>query len=62
MAIPTLCVGMLAVAVTMIVLIGCGCVPNGKGEDTIASSKQGQDEGQDEEKESLVRGGKSNDE
>ena len=33
MAIPTLCSGMLAVAILMIVLMSCGFIPNGKGED-----------------------------
>ena len=32
-AIPTMCVGMLVVAALMMLLMACGCVPNGKGED-----------------------------
>ena len=55
-AIPTMCVGMLVVAALMMLLMACGCVPNGKGED---GGGGGVGDGDEEEKESLVRGGSS---
>ena len=55
-AIPTMCVGMLVVAALMMLLMACGCVPNGKGEDGDGGDVA---DGDEEEKESLVRGGSS---
>eukprot|EP01043_Picozoa_sp_COSAG02_P008298 COSAG02_NODE_263_length_26627_cov_47.198168_7_plen_109_part_00 len=41
-AIPTMCSGMLAVALLMIILMLGGCVPNGKGMDDLPlKAKQG---------------------
>ena len=58
-AIPTMCVGMLVVAVLMIVLMSRGCVPNGKGEDgSVAAAVAAEDE----EKQSLVMGDSATDE
>ena len=44
------------VAALMILLMACGCVPNGKGEDGGGGDVG---DGDDEEKESPVRGGSS---
>ena len=51
-----MCVGMLVVAALMMLLMACGCVPNGKGEDGDGGDVA---DGDAEEKESLVRGGSS---
>lgn len=60
-AIPTMCSGMLVVALLMIVLMLCGCVPNGKGLDKLAAAGAAAEgaegaggEEEDEEREGLL--------
>ena len=56
-AIPTMCFGMLAMAVAMMVLMAGGCVPNGKGEDGEDGAAGVQEGGDADEKEGLVSRG-----